>query len=245
MKPIIGILTDIDSDKNVSMPNSYIRVIEKAGGLPIVIPYVNDKENIKKYVELCDGILFSGGADVCPIHYGEEARDVCGATEPQRDEIELAFFDVVFGTSKPILGVCRGLQFINVALGGTLYQDLDTDAPSSVVHRRKEKMFDCYHSVRIVDSTFLSELLGKEELCVNSFHHQAIKTLGKGLVPAALAADGIVEALSHKGEQYLRAYQWHPERIDDESEDSHRIFSDFIDACIKAKAKEKHEHINN
>lgn len=237
MKPIIGILTDIDSDKNVSMPNSYVQVIERAGGLPIIIPYVNDKENVKKYVELCDGILFSGGADVCPAHYGEEARDVCGATEPQRDETELAFFDAVYGTKKPILGVCRGSQFLNVALGGTLYQDLDTDAPSSVVHRQKEKMFDCYHSVKIIEGSFLSKLLNKDTICVNSFHHQAIKKLGDGLVPAALAEDGIIEAISLDGEQYLRAYQWHPERIDDESEDSKKIFEDFIKACKKTKAE--------
>ena len=238
MKPIIGILTDIDNEKNVSMPNSYIQIIERLGGLPIIIPYINDKKNIKNYVELCDGILFSGGADVCPSHYGEEVRDVCGTTEPYRDELELAFFEAAYGTSKPILGVCRGSQFINVALGGTLYQDLDTDAPSEVVHRRKEKMFDCYHPVSIVEGSFLEALLGKKEIRVNSFHHQAIKTLGRGLIPTALAADGIVEAISHEGDQYIRAYQWHPERIDDETEDSKKIFEDFILACRIAKKEE-------
>ena len=235
MRSVIGIITDIDNEKSIKMPDLYAQCTERAGGLPIVLPYIEDKAVLSEYAELCDGFLFSGGADVSPAYYGEPTKEYCGETEKFRDELEFALFRYVFAAKKPILGICRGSQFINVALGGSLYQDIDIEAPSDVVHRLPEAKFDCYHDVKVLEGTPLAVLVKKDTLRVNSIHHQAIKALGKGLIPTALAPDGIIEAISYTGEQYLRAYQWHPERLcaENEGEDNRKIFEDFIGACKK------------
>ena len=240
MSVIIGIPSVVDGEKNSSMLSTYAYAIEKAGGLPILLPYVADKELISRFSGLCDGFFFMGGADIEPSVYGEEKRETCDKTEPFHDELELALFDAALGTGKPILGICRGAQLINAALGGTLYQDIPTETDATLNHRQTEDKFEFSHDIVIKKNSPLYTLVKKDRVRGNSFHHQAIKKLADSLSVMAVADDGIIEGFYHRTHPYLRAYQWHPERLFDKDEASRLIFVDFINACNK-KSRYKQE----
>ena len=231
MRPIIGVLAAIDNELSTMVQNPYINAIEGAGGIPIVFPYVSDDETIERLVDICDGIFFTGGADIVPKHYGEEARENIGAIQEHRDEFELRVLQRVIESSKPILAICRGAQLVNVALGGTLYQDIPSEVRTKISHVQHEPKFSPSHNVRIMVDTPLYEMLRSEQIKANSFHHQAIKALGSGLEIMAVAEDGIIEAVYSSDRQYLRAYQWHPERLFETDKQNRMIFEDFIHAC--------------
>lgn len=231
MAHIIGILAEVDSDFNTRVQPPYIKAIELAGGLPVLLPYVSDEETIESFISICDGFFFTGGADVDPKRYGEQPKSTCGDIQYNRDTLEFKVFEKVINTSKPILAICRGAQLVNVALGGTLYQDIPTEIDTSISHRQTEPKFSPSHDVSVIENTPLYTLVGVERIKGNSFHHQSIKTLGKGLEIMALASDGVVEAAYLSGERYLRAYQWHPERLCASDKHNRLIFDDFIKAC--------------
>jgi len=232
-RPIIGITVDVEDDLFVSSPGAYMSVVEAAGGLPIIIPYYENDDTIKELVDLCDGFLFSGGNDISPERYGEETLPVCGEMALKRDDLEFRMLDEILKTDKPILAVCRGAQFINVAFGGTLYQDISSQLKTELRHKQSEPKFAHSHSVNIRKGTPLYSLMGCDRIAANSFHHQAIKDIGEGLEVMAESDDGIVEALYYTGGRYIRAYQWHPERLCAIDEHQRRLFSDFINACGK------------
>lgn len=231
MKPIIGVFAEIDNEFNTRVQNPYIHAIERSAGIPILFPYVRDGETIELLVDICDGFFFTGGADIDPKRYGEEATESIGDIQEYRDEFEFQVFEKVINTSKPILAICRGSQLVNVALGGTLYQDIPSEMKTNISHRQNEPKFSYSHDVRIIVNTPLYEMMGNERIKANSFHHQAIKTLGKGLEIMAVADDGIIEAVYSSGKQYIRAYQWHPERLFKIDAQSRKIFENFIHAC--------------
>lgn len=233
MKPIIGILAEVDNDLVTKIWNYYVSAIEKSGGLPVIIPYVRNDATLDSYVDMCDGFLFSGGVDVDPMHYGEEKKPTCEEVEPYRDELELKIFKKIIATKKPVLAICRGAQLVNVALGGTLYQDIPSEVDTSIIHRQLEGKCEPSHNVRIIEGTPLFDLIGDMTMAANSFHHQALKALGNGLKVMATTDDGIAEAVYLDSERYLRAYQWHPERLYDKIEQNRLIFDDFIKACNK------------
>ena len=233
MKPIIGIISDIDNNLVTTVPDAYNDAIEKAGGTPILLPYVRKEETVTQFVALCDGILFSGGADIDPRRYGEEAKPTCGGIEHYRDEMEFLVLKKALEASKPILAICRGAQLVNAAFGGTLYQDIPSEYDTPIAHRQKEPKLSPSHDVQIISDTPLDQLMGTERITANSFHHQAIKTLGKGLEIMAVADDGIVEAVYAPDASYLRAYQWHPERLYDIDANNRKIFKEFIEECRK------------
>ena len=230
-RPIIGITVDIENDGFISSPHAYFSSVEKAGGLPLVIPFYESDSAIDELVELCDGFLFSGGNDIAPERYGESPCEQCGEVAPLRDELEFKLLEKILKTEKPILAVCRGAQFINVAFGGTLIQDLPTQLPSSVSHLQTEPKFSHSHSVNVIEGTPLFDLVKKTRIPANSFHHQAIKTLADRLQVMATADDGVIEAVWHTEKRYIRAYQWHPERLFQIDENAQAIFKDFIKVC--------------
>ena len=195
------------------------------------MPYVSDDSAIEAFVTLCDGFFFTGGADVSPTRYGEQPKPACGDIQYNRDELEYRVLEQALRTAKPILAVCRGAQLVNVAFGGTLYQDIPSEMDTSIPHRQSEPKFSPSHSVTVWENTPLRALTGRERIPANSFHHQAIKTLGTGLEIMATADDGIVEAVYLPQVRYLRAYQWHPERLYENDRYNRLIFEDFIKAC--------------
>ena len=231
MKPIIALTAEIDENGATKINHQYIKAIESVGGIPMVLPYTEDGNTIRDYTEAADGFLFTGGVDIAPERYGEEKLDVCGEIQYKRDGFELSLLSEVLKCGKPVLAVCRGAQLVNVGLGGTLYQDIPTEMPSEILHNQTEGRFAPSHTVRITDNTPLRTLMGTDAILGNSFHHQAIKTLGKGLEVMATADDGIIEAVRLRGYKYLRAYQWHPERLFETDAHNKRIFEDFIVAC--------------
>ena len=237
MKPLIGVLTEITNERTVSAQYLYTKPIESAGGIPIVIPFTLNSELISKYAELCDGFFFSGGADIDPLYYGEEAIHECGEIQPYRDSVEFLMFNEAFKLKKPILAVCRGAQLVNVALGGALYQDIHSEFKTTITHRQIEPKLAHSHEVDIMPGTPLYELFGQSRARVNSFHHQAVKFIGKDLSVMAMADDGLIEAFYYVGDGYLRAYQWHPERLYDQDNYNKRVFEDFIRECKKESEK--------
>ena len=231
MKPIIGILTEVDLDKNTRVLFPYVGAIERSGGVPIVLPYCDCEEVRDEFVKMCDGFLFAGGSDINPERYGDEVRNVYGELMLYRDEMDFDMFHRAFESKKPILAICRGAQLANAALGGTLYQDIPTECPSDVQHRQLESKNEHSHYASITEGTPLHKLMGKDRIRINSFHHQALKTLGKGLLPMATADDGLIEAVYLDGDQYLVGYQWHPERLYDSDNYHKLIFDEFISLC--------------
>ena len=233
MKPIIGILADVDRNRVTSVKGDYISAIEMAGGVPFVFPYVQNDETLGEMVDACDGIFFTGGVDISPDRYGEDKKPTCGEPQLNRDVLEFKAFDMAFKMKKPILAVCRGAQLVNVALGGTLYQDIPTEVDTDTVHRQTEGIYEYSHDVEIKEGTPLFRLCGETRIKANSFHHQAIKKLGEGLAVMAQADDGIVEAVYYTGNRYICAYQWHPERLFYNDDFNRGVFGDFVKECIR------------
>ena len=216
--PIIGVTPLWDSErKSLWMLPDYLDGIKAAGGVPVVLPLEMSEEDADRIIETCDGFLFTGGQDV--------------ASCPERDNSETLLLSKALQADKPILGICRGLQFINVFLGGTLWQDLPSEHPSEIVHRQAKPYGNPTHTVTL--SGELKELLDKDILEVNTLHHQAIKDLANGLTPMAVAPDGIIEAVRMTGKRFVWAVQWHPEYMFTTDNNSLKIFSHFIEFATK------------
>ncbi len=232
MKPLIGLLVTIDNNKTTTANYTYARAVSELGGTPIVLPYTSDDRDIDRFVSMCDGFLFSGGKDVEPCRFNETQINDTLAIHYYRDELEFKVFERVISTNKPILGICRGCQVINIALGGSVYQDIPTQIPSNILHRQAEGQTEYSHTINVIPNTPLHKLVGGvNKINANSFHHQSIKTLGNGLKLMATADDGVIEGAYLEGDRYLRIYQWHPEKLFDKHDVNNEIIKDFIDAC--------------
>jgi putative glutamine amidotransferase len=215
----------------------YTRGLEDAGGAPVILPLTMSKTVLEQTAAICDGFLFTGGHDVNPKLYRQEKSARCGETCDARDFMEAYIFrESVLGQRKPALGICRGIQFFNAMLGGTLYQDIPTEFPSAVTHVKGPPYDAPAHAVRILPDSALYRLIGKERIEVNSYHHQGINRLAGSLEAAALSDDGLVEAVSMPGHPYLRAVQWHPEFFLNDGA-SKKIFADFVENICAAQTR--------
>lgn len=226
-KPIIGITTSM-SDSFIRMKRTYFDAIFEAGGIPVFLPFSGGAADAERYLSLCDGILFAGGADVDPKYYGEEIKFDNVETVPLRDEFELALAELIKNDSRPVLGICRGEQLLNVAFGGSLYQHIDG-------HRQEEPGAQNLRSAKLVEGTLLHNLADKQEIFTNTFHHQAVKDVAPGFVASAIAEDGTVEAIEPENaltsERFILAVQWHPEMFFKTDETAKNIFSAFVEAA--------------
>lgn len=222
-----------DERESLWMLPGYFEGIEVAGGVPIMFPLTNDKKAINQLVEMCGGLLFTGGHDVSPELYGEKPLNGSVISSPRRDEMEKIALEAALGQNKAVLGICRGIQFINAALGGTLYQDLPSQHHSKTEHHQKPPYDVPIHKVKIVDGSPLYDLLGKETLDVNSYHHQAVKVLAPSLKAMALSEDGLVEAVYKTDARFVWAVQWHPEFSFRKDEASRAIFKKFVEEAGK------------
>ena len=230
MKPMIGVTPLWDAARqSVWMLPDYLDGIKAAGGLPVVLPLEMSESDANQMVETCDGFLFTGGQDVSPELYGMKDATGTIVASAERDKLESLLLSKALQADKAVLGICRGLQFINVFLGGTLWQDLPSQHPSEIVHRQGKPYDVPTHQVTL--SGDLQALLRKNILEVNTLHHQAIKDLGSGLMPMAVAPDGIIEAAQMSGKRFVWAVQWHPEYLFRRDSDSLAIFSCFVEHC--------------
>ena len=234
MKPVIGLIPLVDEDReSLWMLPGYMDGVAAAGGLPVMLPLSDDMEALGQLCGMCDGFLLTGGHDVSPEFYGAGRIDACGACSPERDRMEAAVLRRAMEADKPVLGICRGIQFLNAALGGTLWQDLPAQHPSEIEHRQTPPYDKIAHSVEILPGTPLSETLGVKELPVNSYHHQAVRELAAPLRAMAVSPDGLVEAAYHPEHRFVWAVQWHPEFAWRSDPSAKIIFRAFVDACRK------------
>jgi putative glutamine amidotransferase len=195
---------------------TYTDSIVKAGGLPVIIPLTDDMSIIDEFCGRIDGLMMSGGNDIDPKMYGEKPRVKLDELSDLRDNMEKRMLDNALENKTPILGICRGLQMINIYFGGTLYQDIKTDLPDALNHEastESKNLEDKAHTLQIEKTSKLFEILGTESLESNTHHHQAVKKLGKGLKVTARTEDGIVEGLETDDDRFIIAVQSHPESL--------------------------------
>lgn len=231
MKPIVGIMPLWDDEKeSVWMLPGYMDGISQAGATPIIFPFSSDEDELNRLVKMCDGILFTGGHDVSPEIYGEERMNGLVSCCEKRDVTETIVLKTAMETDRSVLGICRGIQFINAALGGSLYQDLPSQRKSSVEHRQSAPYDLPAHEVALTKGTPLHECLHIDNLSVNSYHHQAVKVVAQGLEIMATSPDGLIEALFMPARKFLWAVQWHPEFSYKTDINSKKIFQAFVDS---------------
>ena len=230
-KPIVGVMPLWDDEKDsIWMLPGYMDGLHQAGALPFIFPFSTDEEELTQLTELCDGFLFTGGHDVSPYLYREQPMEGLVSCCEKRDQMETVVLKKAVEADKPVLGICRGIQLINAALGGTLYQDLPLQHPSETNHHGQPPYDQPVHDVAVYRDSPLYACLEKETLPVNSYHQQAVKAIAKGLQVMAAAPDGIVEAFYKPDQRFLWAVQWHPEFAYRTDENSRKIFGAFVEA---------------
>jgi putative glutamine amidotransferase len=236
--PVIGLTSiTIPSDEEyrpsrVGQNQTYLRAVLRTGAAPLLIPHITDGRLLRAIYDRLDGLLLPGGEDVAPARYGESAHEKCGMPSPERDETELRLASWAVAEGKPLLAICRGIQVLNVALGGSLYQDIQAQIPGAAKH-------DWYpghprdtraHGVVCTEGSRLVDIVGSTSLAVNSLHHQALKELAPTLQIAARAPDGIVEAVEVAGHPFALGVQWHPEELAEEDALAQGLFDAFVEA---------------
>ncbi|MEM7800973.1 MAG: gamma-glutamyl-gamma-aminobutyrate hydrolase family protein [Chloroflexota bacterium] len=239
LSPLIGLTTyrvkvegrDVTVD---GLMSPYAKAVSAAGGIPVLIPLSLSEAELNELRRRLDGIILPGGGDMDPIHYGGDSNGKIYGVTPDRDRVELHLAKEAVDKDQPLFAICRGHQVLNVALGGTLYEDVLDMMPGAIKHAYFTDAPRDYHAhpVEIKADTKLSELLNeKTEIGVNSLHHQGIKDLGTYLLPNAYSPDGLVEGYEIPGHRFAMSVQWHPEELVHRDEDMRILFKAFIDAC--------------
>ena len=246
-RPVIGITTqNLHAIDNIpgELPSSwmmnqrYFYAATAFGAVPWMIPLLDDDEATLREIYLrLDGVLIPGGVDMAPETFGETPHARLGRTDPARDFVELTLTTWCIADRKPLLGLCRGAQVINVALGGTLYQDIEAQCPAAIKHdyfpTAGFSRDYLAHTVELAAGSRLAQVAEGRSLQVNSMHHQGIRTLAQGLVPTAVAPDGLVEAVESPNGQFLVAVQWHPESLIEHDPATRRLFTSFVEAATR------------
>lgn len=232
MKPLIG-LTMHPVEGKMEINNTYINAIKRAGGIPLCISYL-DEEMVDTVLDRLNAMLLIGGYDVNPLLYGQEPNLKLGTIIDERDQSEILMAKKAFERKMPLLGICRGEQVMNVAFGGTLYQDIDTQVEGVLKHTQASMRHELTHTVKLFPSK-LRKIIGQDSILTNSFHHQAIDAIAPGFLLNARAKDGVVEGIEHSEHPYCIGVQWHPEGLQND-EPSDRLFKSFIEAAIHYKS---------
>ncbi|MGE7977153.1 gamma-glutamyl-gamma-aminobutyrate hydrolase family protein [Psychrobacillus sp. NPDC093200] len=240
MKPIIGITAEVKDDKSYYLSSVYSDTVLQAGGVPLLIPLIPDKD-MNQLCQQIDGLIITGGEDIDPAYYGELPHPALKRITPQLDEMEFALVQKILELDKPYIGTCRGLHMLNVVMGGSLHQSIhDQREEYSFLHRQNAIRTHRSHPVKLDKKSKVFQMFQEEEFKVNSFHHQGVNRVGEGLKVAATAPDGIVEAVESENHTFIYGFQWHPEEfalIGDEP--SKKLFAKFIEAAIERKNKER------
>ncbi|MFW6437925.1 MAG: gamma-glutamyl-gamma-aminobutyrate hydrolase family protein [Armatimonadota bacterium] len=237
MKPMIGVLCNHTEGKagpfaerqQVNQP--YLDRVADAGGACLLIHDCAD-EDIIALVELCDGLLVTGGPDVDPRSYERQPHAKLGAVSPRRDHLDQVAVQCALGNPQlPMLGICRGIQSMNVIAGGSLLQDVDSQVTGALKHRQEAPGWFGTHDVEVLDGSLLAGIVGAGRLSVNSYHHQAVDEVASGFTVTARAEDGVVEAMERQDARFCLAVQFHPEIMGERNEVMMAIFAAFVDAC--------------
>ena len=217
-KPLIGLTTYSKRSQDTNVPLyglmlSYVRAVAGAGGIPLLIPLNVGDEDLSDVLARLDGLLLPGGGDIDPRHYGGQPHALVAEIDDERDRVELELARLAVRTETPLLAICRGHQVLNVALGGTMYEDIASQMPGAIRHSYDGERTSLPHTVRVLPGTQLAEIMGREETPVNSIHHQGLNALALELVVSALAPDGLVEGVEVPGHPFAIGVQWHPENL--------------------------------
>ena len=242
MQPIIGIpcfsMIRPDTGRPIYASNqTYVEAVLRAGGAPILIPPLANKPALGVIQDQLDGLLLAGGADLDPSLYGERPLPECQSPDPERDAMELAIARWALDQGLPVFGVCRGMQLLNVACGGTLYQHVPAECPDALDHEQPgQARSHIAHDISVQPDSLLAGILGDLHPGVNSFHHQAVHQVGRGLRVTASAEDGIIEAMEMpEAAAFVLAVQYHPEELEAVDIGSHRLFLAFVQAAADRK----------
>ena len=239
MHPMIGITCGQETSpagvQRCYQNASYIQAVAQAGGIPVLIPLTEEMPALEGLHARLDGLLLSGGGDVEPWQYGQRPHEKLGPTDPLRDRVEMALARWAHEANKPTLAICRGIQVLNVALGGTLYQDIASLVPGALAHPHQpgNPRHFLAHQVSVEQGTLLSRILDQPEqaMAVNSMHHQAVDRVAPGFVVSARATDGVIEAIEHPGQRLSLGVQWHPEEMAAHYPLMGRLFAALVSSC--------------
>ena len=231
MKPVIGIFPSFDDEnKQTFLKQTYINEIIKSGGIPFIIPLTTDSKLILEIINNISGLVLSGGVDIDPKYYGEINSGKSVEISDFLDKCEKEVIRIALESDIPVLGICRGMQALNVFCGGSLIQDIPSESESVLIHRLIKPDI-AFHKITLEKSSPLSDIMGFGEHVVNSYHHQAIKNLAPEFSVCATAEDGIIEAIYHKNKKFVLGIQWHPERDHEIATENKDILDGFIKIC--------------
>ena len=241
MRPVVGITCSLTAssigdsiytlERNI-IARDYSRAIEYAGGTPLLIPHVGDIECINQYLGLLDGLVLSGGGDIDPLLFGQEPHQNLGSVDRVRDEMELQLTQQALDQDLPILAICRGIQMLNVAAGGTIYQDIAAEMPQPTLrHSQSGAGWYASHTIDIISESRLFQIFDSPTARVNSFHHQAVREIGEGFIATAKAKDNVIEAIESPTRRFALGVQYHPEMMWEHHPEVLNLFTAFLKAC--------------
>lgn len=238
-KPLIGItgsLLKIESGAFFGLQRSfighdYVLAILEAGGVPLILPVIEDNEAILRYSQLLDGLILSGGVDVHTQLYHQEPQKNLGPVIIERDLFEIKLFKEFYRLKKPVFGICRGIQLMNVAFGGSLHQDIASTIPEALQHNQYASPHTPTHTVDLIGESFLRSTFQSSSILTNSYHHQSIATLAPGFRITAISKDGVVEGIESEEDFFCLGVQWHPELMISTSPQMRELFCRFVKEC--------------
>ncbi len=229
MRKVIGIIPLYDDEKeSYWMLPGYMKMLEAENAIPLMLPLTSKTEELEYFLEICGGFLLTGGHDVSPSVYHDERKPWCGPCCELRDEMEQYILKNAAEADKSVLGICRGIQFMNACYGGTLYQDLAAEYSSCISHHMEPPYDRPAHQVTIQKDTPLYSILGREQMGVNSYHHQAIKKLSPDFQETAVSEDGLIEGIYMPSHKFIVGVQWHPEFSYKVDENSRKLIHAFV-----------------
>ena len=241
MRPVIGITCSLTAsaigdsmytlERNI-IARDYASAIEHAGGTPLLIPHVGDLECIDQYLGVLDGLVLSGGGDVDPLLFGQEPHRNIGSVDRVRDEMELQLTQKALNQDLPILAICRGIQMLNIAAGGTIYQDIAAEMPQpTLCHSQTGAGWYASHTIDLLPETRLLQIIGSPTIRVNSFHHQAVRDVAEDFIITAKAKDNVIEAIESPTHRFALGVQCHPEMMWERHPEALNLFAAFLKAC--------------
>ena len=234
--PLIGLTTStsVDAYPERAYTNAaYLKGVQEAGGVPVLLPPQLSERTRDELWRRLDALVLTGGGDLDPARFGEPRHSTVYDVSAARDELEIELARRALAEDVPLLAICRGIQVLNVVLGGTLYQDIASDLGTPIAHTQKERRDQPTHAVKLLEGSRLAGILGRLEVDVNSFHHQAIKDLGTRLIAVGVAPDGIIEAAEATNHPFAIAVQWHPEDLVDHDATARSLFRAVIEAASR------------
>ncbi len=240
MKPLIGISCSYDQGEGrFFLSEAYLEAVIKAGGMPVILPGAGLLKTVNPYLAAVKGLVLAGGGDVDPAYFNEEPLPGLGEITPDRDRFEINLIKTALRKNLPVLGICRGMQVLNIACGGTLIQHLPSVIKKPLKHAQSAPAWHPTHQVFLERSSRLAQVLKTETARVNSFHHQAVRDPAPGFQVSARSADGVIEAIEHPGFGFVIGVQWHPEYLAGKDLISRLLFQAFIQAAKKEENRKQ------